>query len=222
MPYDGGYTMSGLLLKEFYTQRKGLLLSIIFLLFAMSLSFRGGQTLPPVYFAILYSCIFIATANTYDEKNDSDVLLNSLPVSKRQIVTSKYVASFLMAVIIIFFVLGYIAFFQRSASDQYAATLFIEAIIGLTVTGLFTAVYFPLYYLLGQRFFLFGLAVIGIIAFAAFPIVYYLGLENGFWGLADVWQQHSILFPIVLFGIATVAVLISRSISIRLYEKKEF
>lgn len=214
--------MSSLLLKEFYTQRKGMAGGILAVILTSPIIFRGGASLPPIYYAILFSCFSVIVVHSYDYKNTSDVLINSLPVSRREIITSKYVATLLMSLVMSVAVLGVFTFFDNPADTHDVLKRLVDVIIAVAATGLLITIYFPLYYLLGQRFILFGLIGLSVLFFTVFPIIFHLVINNGFWRPFIIWQEHPAFVLLTFCTITALAMLVSRSISIRLYEKKEF
>lgn len=150
-------------------------------------------------------------------KNDTDVLMNSLPVTRRQIVTARYVITLLVGCV--FILIGKVTWLLLGNDTAMQLS---DALPALMAIAFFTAVYFPLYYKLGTPFIIIALVILTVLFITAFPIVFYTGIKYGFWGLADVWQQHTAVLLIVFCGIAVAAMLVSRFISIRLYERKEF
>ncbi|WP_243524358.1 ABC-2 transporter permease [Bacillus pseudomycoides] len=86
--------MKQLILKDFVVQWKFLIWYLLYplLLYAISQDSRS------VFTAIIVIIPFLATMTTFhnDEKNCSGKILNSLPVTRKQIVLAKYVFTFLI------------------------------------------------------------------------------------------------------------------------------
>lgn len=210
--------MSSLLLKQFYSNRSSLLMvGAMLLLFPLLLFNNEDGPFTPLVFAVMMTWYFAIGMDMNEHKNDTDVLVNSLPVTRRQIVTSKYVT--LLLVGFVFIIVGKVTWFL---TENHSLVQLSDAVLAMMAVALFTSVYFPLYYKLGTPFINLAFVVLAVLSFTAFPIVYYTGLRNGFWGLADLWEQHASLLLVVFCFITVALMLVSRSISIRLYEKKEF
>ena len=210
--------MTSLLLKEYYSNRSVLLIAAAMLFIFPLVFFQDNASGPstPVIFSAVMALYFTMGVNMEDRKNDSDVLLNSLPVTRRQIVTAKYVAAVLVGAL-------FIAIGKTVSMIKAQPTVSLtEAAVALIAVVLFSAVYFPLFYKFGTQFVIFAIVVLTILFFTALPIVFYTGMKSGFWGLAGLWQQHRPWLLIALFILTVAAVLFSCSFSVRLYEKKEF
>jgi len=97
--------MGRLIVKDIMVQKwKMLFIGLSYSLIFSSFLFRslsGGLSV--ILVAITY--IFTTTAVVHDDKNHSDILLNSLPLLRKKIVRAKYVSIF------VYFILGLIEYF---------------------------------------------------------------------------------------------------------------
>lgn len=210
--------MASLLFSHFYSNRFDFIIVSPVLLFN-TLLFRDSPAGPftPIVFAVVITLFFSIGNDMKEYKNDTDVLLNSFPVTRRQIVTSKYVTTLIVG--FIFISIGKVAWFL---TEDYPLVPLSDALLAMVAVALFTAVYFPLYYKFNATFVTVALVVLAIALFTIFPIVYYMGLRHGFWGLAAMWEQHPALLLMAICTVSAVVMIVSWSISIRLYGKKEF
>lgn len=210
--------MASLLLQRYYSNRSGLFIAGA-VLFLSPTFLWDNETGPftPLVFAVMMTWFSTIGMDMTDYKNDTDVLLNSLPVTRRQIVTSKYASTLFVGAVLI--AVGKVtSLFVDTRHDGQLTDLFLAAM----AVAFFTAVYFPLYFKLGTPFITLAFIVLMAFCFTVFPILFFAGFTYDFWGLPILWQRYTIPAIIGLCSITIAAVLISRSISIRLYEQKEF
>jgi ABC-type transport system involved in multi-copper enzyme maturation permease subunit len=209
--------MRNLLLKEWFVNRSTIIVAVILI---PILGFIGssGQAQATIYLAILIGCMYPLTSSMNENSNKSDILVNSLPVTRKEVVTAKYLFSILLGIILTL-VIAAINLFIPS----FEVNSLFELILSVSAIGLFSSLYYPLFYLLGPRFVMFGMAVFFVCFTAIFPIVINLGLKNGFWGLSSVYQQlPTILLAVVLLGITIIALFVTKLISVQIYRKKQF
>ncbi|UFJ41534.1 ABC-2 transporter permease [Brevibacillus humidisoli] len=207
--------MYNLLLKEWIISKTTIAINMTLLL-VTSLVTSDGQV--PIYLPIIFGCVFIFGNSFQEYKNNSEVLVNSLPVSRPQIVASKYLASLLFGAVVTSF-----AAVLNMLLPVFAVYEMLHIVLSISLIGLFAAVYFPLYYLLGPRFIQYGFLALMLLCITVLPMVVNLGVKNGFWGLAAVFEQVSpALLSLAFLGVATVLLLVSWVISVRLYLRKEF
>lgn len=90
--------MRSLILKDFLLLKKTILISILYVIL-MSIGFpnAGTQLLTICMVGITY--MLVTTACATDDKNKADIILNSLPLSRKNIVTARYISVYLFAAI---------------------------------------------------------------------------------------------------------------------------
>ncbi|SDJ29747.1 ABC-2 transporter permease [Natribacillus halophilus] len=202
--------MSNLLLKEWHVNMSSIVIGIALLIVASVLI---ADEKIPMFYAILIGCVYLFSTGSTDTTNKSDLLINSLPVKPKEIVASKYVFSLLFglaAVIVVAVINAFLPFLEGNRV--------VELAIGISAIGLFTAVYFPLFYLIGPRFVTYGLVAFFILWFAVFPIIFNIGAENNFWGLAEF---SPVQLSLSILGLTTVILILSWYISGWLYQNKQ-
>jgi ABC-2 type transport system permease protein len=145
--------MFNLVIKEFLVQKKTMLYGLIYIIFSafafQNVMPNGGAiyTISPyviVYLFVVYSC-------GYDDKNKTDIIFNSLPVKRDDIVISKYLAVFFFAAfgIICSAVLGLFATYTGIAGINRLITAN-DIVIVLSGGLIFTSIFYPLYFKLGM------------------------------------------------------------------------
>lgn len=208
--------MFNILYKEFVVQRTVILAyAVVAILFITQLIRVDG----PMAVISMLAMFFTFGTAAHEDKNNSHVLLNSLPVARKEIVTAKYVFHIAFGICIVGLTFIYRTVIGALPKD---AALW-QYVIAVTVIVWFVSVFFPMYFWLGPRFVQIGMIVLLIVMFTALPMVYNLGVKHNFWGIPDFIQS---LPRFLLFVFATavtiVFLIVSRLISVWLYERKQF
>ncbi|CAM3941186.1 MULTISPECIES: ABC-2 transporter permease [Bacillus cereus group] len=197
--------MKQLILKDFIIQWKFLMWYILYpILFYMALKDTGNVF-------VIMSVIFtvMATIKTFeaDGKNESEVIVNSLPILKKEIVFAKYVVS-----IIILFISVSIGCFTMVMKNGTNIFKFIETTVFTSISFILVYLSFvlPIAFWLGYKKTIF----ITIVIFMA-PIVI---LET----LFEINLEQIQLYNSVLFISSICMFIVSIFVSVKLYEKREF
>ena len=197
--------MKQLILKDFIIQWKFLMWYILYpILFYIALKDTGNVF-------VIMSVIFtvMATIKTFeaDGKNESEVIVNSLPMLRKEIVFAKYVVS-----IIILFISVSIGCFMMVMKNGTNIFEFIEMTMVTSISFILVYLSFvlPISFRLGYKKTIF----ITIVIFMA-PIVI---LET----LFQINLEQIQLYNSVLFISSICMFIISIFVSVKLYEKREF
>ncbi|GMR68518.1 MULTISPECIES: ABC-2 transporter permease [Bacillus] len=197
--------MKQLILKDFIIQWKFLIWYILYPVF-----FYMALTDTENLFIIMSVIITIgATVKTFeaDSKNESEVIVNSLPILKKQIVYAKYIVA-----IIILFISVTVGCFTMGMKNGVNLFEFIETTMVASISCIlvYLSLVLPLSFWLGYK----KTIVITIVIFMA-PIVVLEALFQI--NLEQIQLYNSLLFigSICMF-IASVFV------AVKLYEKREF
>lgn len=215
--------MKGLILKDLYNM-KSLGPQLIIMLVAFGIAFSGnGMT---IFMCVFGSTVCVMSTLSLDEYCNWNMLACVMPVTRRQIVTSKYLAAMLFAAagVLIGTVMTVIAGLIRSG-EQIPSLLLMFRVsgIGIGVGLLIMAAMLPISFKFGVnkgRYVLMGMA-----AFVAASSALIMKVED-FGGPAKVAQLiGNVNLSLLITGfLAMVAVLVVFSclLSIRIMEKKEF
>lgn len=140
--------MFSMIYKDILLARKMFLVSLIWVLFAIFAVSKTGWQYLGVCVAIPY--LFIMRACAYDEKNRAERMLNSLPISRSQIVFAKYLAIFIyLAYSIILYALVRTVLITAGVPIPIAPVRLTETIIAIFTLGIMNAIYYPLFFKLG-------------------------------------------------------------------------
>ncbi|WP_368906077.1 ABC-2 transporter permease [Bacillus wiedmannii] len=197
--------MKQLILKDFIIQWKFLMWYILYpILFYMA--FKDTENV-----FIIMSVIFtvMATIKTFeaDGKNESELIVNSLPILKKEIVFAKYVVS-----IIILFISVSIGCFTVGMKNGTNIFEFIETTMVASISFIlvYLSLVLPLSFWLGYKKTIFITIVIFMATIVVLEALFQINLEQ-------IQLYNSLLFigSICMF-IASVFV------AVKLYEKREF
>lgn len=173
----------------------------------------------PIAIVAMLAIMFTFATAVQDERSNSHLLLNSLPVTRQEIVTAKYVFHLAAS---LFFV-GISVLYWALAGDLSPQAALSQLLIAMGVIVWYMAVFFPLYYWLGPRFVQLGMFILFIIFVAIVPPAYNLAVKHQFWGILDVIRsvpaaQLNLLLTVVTFA----ALLASWRTAVWMYGRKEF
>jgi len=203
--------MFNLVLKDILIQKKLILFYIatilLYLLIDASL----------VRIGIIYSLVFIMNAFSYDEKDNANILLNSLPYTRKEVVHSKYIGALIFTSMIIIFT--YVGHFLLNREETMFLWKDILLIIGLVMVAV--SFMFPFSYKFQSKYLL--MASIALFGIYMLMSKIYSNLNNR---LSEVIQKFMILQETQMYSLAilTIAILYIGSwlLSIRIYERKAF
>ena len=222
--------MFNLIIKDIMIQKKMILYTLLYATFAPIVFFSMGPgglglyVLPPM--ATTY--MFISFAVKYDEKNNSEVILNSLPLKREDIVISKYISIFVFgAVGLVYSILiGFIG--KATGLPIFDSTIsLLHIVLVLTSVCIFSSIFFPVYFKFGYiKMNFFNVILIMLIVFIPSLAIEYAGSNPNnilvekityFINNTSSLTQNSLVLIIAL-----ILFLISLMISIRIYNNKEF
>lgn len=217
--------MFSLLLKDVLIQRKNLYWILIYLLI-FSLAFNSLQEglFAAIMVAITYQ--LIGNACAIDEKNKSDVMLNSLPVKKSVIVLSKYISVLIYAIAgtILYSILALIT--NTITLPINVAYLNLQNFLaGILALVLMNSVFLPIYFKMGftkgriVSMILFFTFFFGSLTLGSFLSDMNLQWFNSIIVTISAWSSFQ--FTIVIISISLLIYLISYLLSVKFYRSKE-
>ncbi|WP_369436021.1 ABC-2 transporter permease [Lysinibacillus fusiformis] len=204
--------MFSLIRKDFFLQKNLFLIYIVMLLFFPLL------VKSPVFVGFIFSLSFIVSAYSFDEKDNINILLNSLPYTRKEIVSSKYIGALLFTLIFISVMyVGDVVLNGNNALFLWKETLLIIGLVMIAMSFLFPFLYkFKMQYL--------NTAMVALI------VIYVLTISFFIKNLNDVIRELIRKFltlqeiQIYFFAILTILILYIGSwlLSIRIYDRKVF
>ncbi|UPW83122.1 ABC-2 transporter permease [Lysinibacillus sp. Ag94] len=204
--------MINLILKDVLIQKKLILFYIATIIIYL---WAGVPSL--LFLGFLYSVIFILNAFAYDEKDNANILLNSLPYTRKEIVSSKYIGSLLFTTIFVFMI--YVGNFLINGKGDLFIWKEMLLIIGLVMVVI--SFMFPISYKFKTQYLLIALSVLfGIYMLSISLLVPINDI------LRELARKFLTLQETQMYFVASMTVIIlfigSWLLSIRIYERKAF
>lgn len=216
--------MFNLIIKDILIQKKTVLFTFVYMIFLIVFLKEGGF----VSAMAIVSYMLVITGFSLEEKNKSDIMLNSLPIKRRDIVLAKYISVF------IYFVVGIAAYFLTAivirllGSPITIHSVTLEEIIGaLFAITILNGIYIPILFKVGYT-------KSRVVIFIMFFLVFFLGAaftkitskiqSNVFIKtIANFFTSKSDMQILVyLLGAIIIMILGSFLLSVKLYENREF
>ncbi|HHV71831.1 MAG TPA: ABC-2 transporter permease [Clostridia bacterium] len=214
--------MFNLILKDIFLLKKTILASAAYIVFFLFVFRQSGITVfPAVMVAISYMLILSGCA--YENKNNSDLMLNSLPIPRSRIVAAKYLSIFVFLGWGMIIYLIVVKLFSMIKLPIEISPLSLEDLIGaIFAVSFLNSIYLPI-------FFKFGYIKSRIINVFIFLLIFF-GFSNGVKFFIDnqnnlsLFSKQATNFQLALGIIiaALVFFLISYFISLKFYKNREF
>ena len=217
--------MINLVIKDILIQKKTFLFALFYTIVAATGFFTMNNNGFVLYelspMVIIY--MFITYAASYDDKNKSEFVLNSLPLKRNQIVISKYLSAFVFAAIGVIYSIS-VGFLARTTGliSTRSISLF-DVVSVLASASIYSSMYFVMYFKFG------GvkanqIIVIVIIIFSSIPLLVFAnGNDNVLTKMYYfIIRTTSLSINSLALMIGLILNLISLVISIRLYKNKQF
>lgn len=216
--------MITLLLKDLFIIKEYLIAGAL-LIWVLFIGLGALEGIPLAIPTMLLSHFVIVIASKIDAKNQSDLLLNSLPVTRQQIVTAKYFGVVAFSLLCFVLTTGMWGISSLILDDALLPAVEVRAsLLAVTALILFYSIYFPLYFKYGASLstFLDGIVIVGI------AIVVLVGLQvvrfvsTSYPNLVDVLAAGSSANAVGI-GLATVTLLVvgSHALSRRWYASRD-
>ncbi|WP_427109651.1 ABC-2 transporter permease [Lysinibacillus xylanilyticus] len=208
--------MAGLILKDLMSIQRQIKAQAFLLIFFLFISIFMQQSLI-LFTLIIFIVTFQAiTALTYDEQSNWDKYANTLPISKGDIILSKYILSVLLMLFGLILALPIVFIIHRFTNTWASAEFFLTFNLLVTLAFCMLALLLPIYIKFGSikgRMFL--------ISFCFIPSILFNLLKEY---LPDITLTLSNLKQYMFFApIAGLLILwLSSLISTAIYKRKEF
>lgn len=217
--------MYHLILKDLLIQKKTVAVSFVYILFFIFVFQQEGSYVSAI---VAFTYMLAMTACAYDDKNNSDIMVNSLPIRRTQVVLAKYLSVYVyMAMGTIAYVL-IIALIRNAGISVTTYPITLENFVGaLMAVTLMMGIYFPIFFKLGYIKSKFLPFVLFVAFFAGISALGKLVEES----LHQPWAQGVYRFltsqsdttaPLMLLAGVLVLTLISYSLSLQFYRNREF
>lgn len=209
--------MLGLVKKDLLMIKGNIRQVILFLVVFLVLAFQENNII--VIVPVFVSMMVFITTFSYDEYNKWDAYAIALPISRKNIVKSKYIASvilWLIALLVTVVITGIMGLFEQNLNYFEMFGMILGCVFSIV---LLEAIMFPLIFKFGVEKGRIGLFV-GVFAIAGLLGFIFTGidLENAT-GFIEIFNKYYyILIPLA----AVILLVISYFVSKKIYLKKEF
>jgi ABC-type transport system involved in multi-copper enzyme maturation permease subunit len=222
--------MLNLILKDILIQKKSLAyIALYVVIFSIAFQGTGMDTFIVIAVAVTYQ--MVATACAYEDKAGSDIMWNSMPIKRRNIVLSKYLSVLVYTIIAALVYMVFTILINLTAIPMSVAPITLPGLAAVFIsTILMNDVYFPVYFKFGYMrarvisiilFFVLFIGIIGILSMAQMAQSKQSGtlfkIFNATFGNASGMQ---IIFAIIVAEL--IFTLISYALSVKFYNNKEF
>ncbi len=204
--------MFSLIRKDFLLQKH------IVLLYIAMLTFFPLLDKSPVFVGFIFSLSIIMTTYSFDEKDNINILLNSLPYTRKEIVSSKYIGALLFTLLFISVMyVGDVVLNGNKASFLVKEMLLIIGLVMITTSFLLPFLYrFKMQYL--------HMAMVALVVIYLFTITFFI--KNLHDVIRELTRKFLTLQEIQIYFVAILTVIIlyigSWLLSIRIYDRKVF
>ena len=203
--------MFNLIKKDLVIQKTQIRLFIPFIMFFAIFA----DHMSPAFIFLLASTFIPLNGYIYDEQVESNILLNSLPYTRKEIVAAKYIGSIAYMILSI----GVTSIILSVFSYEYIIR---DITIAIGLFFLFTALVFPLFYILKPGY-IGAVVMVGFIILAVvIPPIFQFLIEH-LTGITDFLTSLS-MTTIYFSGaaICIIVYLISWMVSQSIYQRKVF
>ncbi len=212
--------MSGLLVKEYYTLHRYIKQYILLFIFFGALSVYMDSV---IYFQAMVTmsmCMLVFTGMSYDSTAGWDKYVMTMPVSRKDVVRSKYIICVIYAATAIV-VSGIFSIIINRIYPMEDVGLMLMTIMAMTLLCLIFIIYsilLPMIFKLGvEKTRILMIAVIMIPVFAILGTAEYMPES-----VLDFIEQHAAIFGAAGVIMSVLIYCISYFISVRIFSKKEF
>lgn len=219
--------MYNLIIKDILIQKKQVAFSIAYMAFIL-VAFQGmGEAMLPMGLVAL-TYMLSMTSCGYEEKNKSDIMLNSLPVKRANIIAAKYMSVFVYFAMgmLVYALFSKIIIMAQIPLKTYPITL--EAFIGgFVAVSMMTGIWLPIYFKFGYM----KLRVVNFVLFFLFFFgtsylnKFFKENQNSQWVqniINFLNSQGNITIALIIFAMVIILLIISYGLSVRFYSKREF
>ncbi|MEY9971210.1 ABC-2 type transport system permease protein [Lysinibacillus sp. RC46] len=205
--------MVNLIIKDVLIQKKIILLYIPIIIILLL-----GSMSSPLYFGFIFSISFIMTSFSYDEKDNANILFNSLPYTRKEIVSSKYIGSLVFTLAFIFII--YSSNFLLNGKAIMFLWKEILLIIGLVMVAI--SFMFPISY----KFKMKNLPIVASALVGILLLITTFFIPNLFGEIRELTQKFLTLQETQMYFVTILTIIIlyigSWLLSIRIYTRKAF
>ena len=200
-------------------------LIVFIMIFALtSISGEGGiGNILAIMLTLGFGMFSMASFN-YDELNKADRYILTLPLTKKEVVLSKYILVICSTVIgsIIGIILGFILTFVVNKQVPNIKELILVGLGGVLGIGLIEAIQIPCVYKWGAEKGRIQMVIVtALVALLAGVIIFIVEKANIQLPANNIIEIFSKFLPLIFIGLTLIIYYISYKVSYKIYDKKE-
>lgn len=208
--------MSGLVYKDLMVMKKTLLIYVIIGAFYGYLDISNGRTGMMFAMLLITSTMVPISAIAYDERSKWDKIVNTMPLSRKEIVLSKYVLAILLTAISSVIIFAFYMLVPEMPLEEKAVTTAVMAMMAM----LYQAALMPVMFKFGSEK---GRTMMLAILFVPAVLIFAIGEMN----IIDVnaaisfLERNEAMIPYLMVGFVLAIYSLSMALSVKIYEKKD-
>lgn len=215
--------MLNLIMKDLLIQKKTLVISVLFsIIYMFAFQHSGDFSAIAIIIPSLITYLLMMNACAYDDKNRADILLNSLPIDRDDIIVSKYLSAYIFLLIGIAITVVVSCFVKFAGINNVSIFNLKYILCCIIMNTILVSVFLPVYFKFGNtraRYFniAFFMIVFSMSAALAsyfrkgkFPMVVTYFINKPIW-----------LVAALLIGAALIMLLISMLLAMKFYLNKD-
>ncbi|KPN95995.1 ABC-2 transporter permease [Lysinibacillus sp. ZYM-1] len=204
--------MLNLILKDILIQKNILIIYIATIILYLMVNVSS------VFIVFIYSIVFVLSAFSNDEKDNANILLNSLPYTRKEIVSSKYIGTLIFTGFFMF----YTYLFDFLLNGKEVAVLWKEILLIMGLVMIVISFILPISYKFKTKY----LTIFMMVSFAIYLVMVKSFFPNFNNLVKTVVQNFMTVQELQLYLIITLLIVLlyigSWMLSIRIYERKAF
>lgn len=220
--------MFSLILKDILISKKILLLAAAFLILLVLTFPEEARNFAAVVIMVGMAYMGLIVTSSADETNKADILLNSLPLRRHEIVLAKYLSIFVYSAI------GMVIYLLVAAATKvlgfpiHVYPINFKAVIyGILAVSFLNGIYLPLMFKFGHGFsgIMYIILIFGFSYGISYVIRLFKELTNYDWFqniISFIMSQSDTVKMLLITAIALIILTISYLLSVKFYKNREF
>jgi ABC-2 type transport system permease protein len=218
--------MQALIKKDLLTQQKMAYLSCLIWFIPLTNFFTDGTPFKHVLLMTIlaFSLALYSNFNTKTTEEKQAIFINSLPVTRRQVVLAKYFTGLIWYGMSAIFVTFYVLLFHLFAPFPSRLIYLEEYVISLSIMYISLSIFYPLIYAIGYKIASFLTGAILLSVSIAFQMILNLAENPRFPSVKDflaTLSQNQWMIAGILALVVIIITMISYQASVKIYNKTD-
>lgn len=220
--------MFSLILKDILISKKILLFTAAFLIVWVPTFPEEARNFAAVVIMVGMAYMGLIVTSSADETNKADILLNSLPLKRHEIVLAKYLSIFVYSAIGIAIYLLVAAATKVLGFPIYVYPINFKAVIyGVLAVSFLNGIYLPLMFKFGHGFsgIMYIILIFGFFYGISYVIRLFKKLVNYDWFqsiVSFIMNQSDTVKMLFIIALALIVMTVSCLLSVKFYKNREF